>query len=102
GRRTLQSRFPVEASKAAINPLVFRTKTFPESYAALAKQQSPLRSTDQIVDPVFSSSAIKCVTLFVVVVVTNTEPPTTKGYEIEITPFALKLRLHLKANGGTS
>jgi hypothetical protein len=92
----------VEASKAAINPLVFRAKTFPESYAALAKQQSPLRSNDQIVDPVFSSSAIKCVILFVVVVVTNTEPSTIKGYEIEITPFALRLRLHLKDNGGTN
>jgi hypothetical protein len=91
----------VAASKAVINPSIFTTKTFPESYAAFAKQH-PVRSTDQIVVPVPSSMAISVLTLGVVVVVTNTRPCTIKGYEIETTPLALKSRLHFKANGGTN
>jgi hypothetical protein len=91
----------VAASKAVINPALFTTKTFPESYAALAKQH-PVRTTDQIVAPVPSSRAMSLLVLPIVVVVTNTIPCAIKGYEIETTPTELKSRLHFKVNGGTN
>ena len=76
GRTTLQSKVPVGASKAFINPSLFTTKTFPDSYAALTKPapNMPVTSADQIVAPVFSSRAITALVLPVVAVVTNTKP----------------------------
>jgi hypothetical protein len=91
----------VAASKAVINPALFATKIFPESYAALAKQH-PVRSTDQMVAPVPSLRAMSVLVFPIVVVVTNTIPWAIKGYEIEITPIGLKSRLHFKTNGGTN
>jgi len=90
--------------KAFINPSKFTTKTFPDSHAALTNPapNMPVTSADQIVAPVLSSRAMSALVLPVVSVVTNTKPCAIKGYEIEVTPIALKSRLHLKANGGTN
>src|SRR4051794_6818146 len=104
GRRTLQSKVPVAASKAFTTASKFTTKTLPESYAALAKPNVPSTFADQSVVPVRASSAISVSIPLgpLVVVVTNTRPSAIKGYEIKRTPLALKLRLHFTVNGGTN